>query len=105
VVEEARRLLGSDGAHLTRMSEAGTFLVPVVVAGAVDAADQQWLLSTEFPLGGGINGLAAARGEPVWTSDYLADPRIPHEPEDIEVARRLGLSGMAAAPLRAPGAT
>jgi PAS domain S-box-containing protein len=35
--------------------------------------------------------------------DYLADPRIPHEPSDLEVARRLGLRGMAAAPLRAPG--
>ena len=103
VVEEAKRLLSSDGAHLTRMSESGTFLVPVVVAGAGEAADQAWLLSMEFPMGGGINGLAAARGEPIWTSDYLADPRIPHEPDDIEVARRLGLAGMAAAPLRAPG--
>ena len=31
VVEEARRLLGTDGAHLTRMGEDGTYLVPVVV--------------------------------------------------------------------------
>ena len=103
VVEEAKRLLGTDGAHLTRMSENGTFLVPVVVAGAGEAADQSWLLSMEFPLGGGINGLAAQRGEPVWTNDYLADPRIPHEPDDVAVAQRLGLCGMAAAPLRAPG--
>ena len=33
VVEESRRLLGSDGAHLTRMCEDGTYLVPVIVAG------------------------------------------------------------------------
>ena len=39
VVEEARRLLGTDGAHLTRMSDDGTYLVPVVVAGAMDADD------------------------------------------------------------------
>ena len=103
VVEEAKRLLTSDGAHLTRLSESGTFLTPVVVAGAGEAADQDWLLSMEFPLGNGINGLAAERGEPVWTSDYRDDPRIPHEPEDVEVAERLGLTGMAAAPLRAPG--
>ena len=32
-----------------------------------------------------------------------ADPRIPHERDDDEVAGRLGLCGMAAAPLRAPG--
>ena len=44
----------------------------------------------EFPLGGGINGLAAERGEPVWTHDYTADPRIPHEGDDDEVADRPG---------------
>ena len=60
-------------------------------------------MGMRFPLGGGINGLAAQDGVPVWTSDYLADPRIPHEPDDQDVARRLGLVGMAAAPLRAPG--
>ncbi|MEX1170829.1 MAG: GAF domain-containing protein [Chloroflexota bacterium] len=103
VVEEAKRLLGTDGAHLTRMSETGTFLVPVEVAGAEEGVDQSWLLSMEFPLGGGINGLAAEAGAPVWTSDYLVDPRIPHELDDVTVAERLGLRGMAAAPLRAPG--
>jgi PAS domain S-box-containing protein len=74
----------------------------VVVAGAGEGVDQSWLLSMEFPLGGGINGLAARDGEPVWTRDYLADDRIPHEGDDDEVAERLGLRGMAAAPLRAP---
>ena len=103
VVDEARRLLGSDGAHLTRMSEDGTFLVPVVITGATDTETRGWLLGMEFPLGGGINGLAAERGEPVWTSDYASDARVPHEPDDTEAAARLGLCGMAAAPLRAPG--
>jgi PAS domain S-box-containing protein len=110
VVEEARRLLGSDGAHLTRMSETGTYLVPVVVAGSAEAADQgsaeadrSWLMSKRFPIGGGINGLAAERGEPVWTNDYLADARIPHDADDVLVAERLGLYAMAAAPLQAPG--
>ena len=56
-----------------------------------------------FPLGGGINGLAAEQRVPVSTIDYLADPRIPQEPDDVAVAERLGLRGMAAAPLRAPG--
>jgi PAS domain S-box-containing protein len=103
VVEEARRLLGTDGAHLTRMSEDRRYLVPAVVAGASDKGDRAWLLSMRFPLGGGINGLAAQRGEAIWTSDYLADPRIPLEPDDVVVAERLALRGMAAAPLRAPG--
>ena len=43
VVEESRRLLGSDGAHLTRMSDDGTYLVPVIVAGGMDADTEAWL--------------------------------------------------------------
>ncbi len=103
VVEEAKRLLGTDGAHLTRMSDDATYLVPVVVAGGADPEFVAWLKGMQFPLGGGINGLAALERTPVSTVDYLLDDRIPQEPEDIEVARRLGLRGMAAAPLRAPG--
>jgi PAS domain S-box-containing protein len=103
VVEETRRLLRSDGAHLTRMSEDRTFVAPVIVAGGMDDATRDWLTRQEFPLDGGINGLAAGRGEPVWTEDYRTDPRIPREPEDLEVAERLGLRGMAAVPLRASG--
>jgi len=102
VVEESRRLLRSDGAHLTRISDDRTYLVPVIVAGGMDADTEGWLKTMQFPLGGGINGLAAAEVRPVWTSDYAADPRIPHEPDDELAADRLGLRAMAAAPLRAP---
>ncbi|TMQ69037.1 MAG: PAS domain S-box protein, partial [Candidatus Eisenbacteria bacterium] len=102
VVEESRRLLGSDGAHLTRMSDDGTYLVPVIVAGGMDVATEAWLKQMTFPLGGGINGLAAEEARPIWTHDYPADPRIPHDPGDDEAAERLGLRAMAAAPLRAP---
>ena len=102
VVEDARRLLRSDGAHLTRMSEDRTFVIPVVVAGGSDDATSGWLVGGRFPINGGINGLAAGSGQPVWTEDYLLDERIPHEPDDIETAERLGLRGMAAVPLRAP---
>jgi PAS domain S-box-containing protein len=57
----------------------------------------------QFPVGGGINGLAASTGAPVSTDDYLVDPRIPHTPDDQAVALRLGLRRMAAAPLRGLG--
>ena len=103
VVEESRRLLRSDGAHLTRMSESGSHLVPVIVAGGMDAPTEAWLKRLTFPLGGGINGLAAREGRATWTSDYRTDPRIPHDPDDVVVAERLDLGAMAAAPLRAPG--
>jgi PAS domain S-box-containing protein len=101
VVEEAQRLLGSDGAHLTRMADDGSHLVPVVVAGA-DPVLAEWIKTQEFPIGGGINGLAAERIEPVWTADYVADSRIPLDEDDLLTAGRLALRGMAAAPLRAP---
>jgi PAS domain S-box-containing protein len=102
VVDESRRLLRSDGAHLTRMSEDGTYLVPLIVAGGMDADTETWLKQMQFPLGQGINGLAAEEVQPIWTYDYAMDPRIPHEPEDDAAAERLGLRAMASAPLRAP---
>ena len=102
VVEAARRLIGSDGAHLTLMSEDGSYLRPTVVVGGNPAWSEEWLSQLEFPVDGGINGLAAGSGEVVATEDYLVDPRIPHEEEDQGVALRLQLRGMAAAPLRGP---
>ena len=103
VVDAARRLLKADGAHLTRLAPSGAYLIPAVVADDADAETRKWLIGMRFPLGGGINGLAAQEGVPIWTSDYSSDPRIPHDEGDESVARRMGLVGMAAAPLRAPG--
>ena len=102
VVEDARRLLRSDGAHLTRMSDDRTYVYPVVVAGGMDAETRGWLVESRFPINGGINGLAAGSGQAVWTEDYLIDERIPHGPDDLDTAGKLGLRGMAAVPLRAP---
>jgi PAS domain S-box-containing protein len=102
VVDSARRLLGSDGAHLTLMDGSGSFLHPTVVVGGNEAWTEEWLSQLEFPVNGGINGLAAGGGQVVWTEDYLVDDRIPHEPDDQAVAERLELRGMASAPLRGP---
>src|SRR5215210_3912751 len=86
VVDAARRLIGSDGAHLTLMSDERQFLRPTVVVGGNAAWTEDWLSQLEFPVNGGINGLAAGSGEVVSTEDYLVDPRIPHEEEDQAVA-------------------
>jgi PAS domain S-box-containing protein len=102
IVDAARRLIGSDGAHLTLMQPGGRLLRPSVVVGGNPAWTEDWLSKLEFPIDGGINGLAAGRGEVIHTEDYLIDPRIPHEPADQSVAERLALRGMAAAPLLAP---
>lgn len=102
VVDAARRLLGSDGAHLTTLVADTRILRPIAVAGGLDAETGAWLRTQEFPIPGGINGLAAEVGHAVWSEDYDVDPRIPHEPDDNAVARRLGLRGVAVAPLRIP---
>jgi PAS domain S-box-containing protein len=102
IVDDSRRLLGSDGAHLTRMSDDGSHVVPVVVSGGITKDSGAWLKQQRFPVNAGINGLAAGRGEAVWTTDYAADERIPHERDDLDTAARMGLRGMAAAPLRSP---
>lgn len=102
IVDDSRRLLHADDAHLTLLAENGEFLSPAVLAGGTDAATREWLATMEFPLGGGINGLAASERRVFWTPDYLADERIPQTPEDREVAMRMGLGAMAAAPLRGP---
>jgi len=91
--------LASDGAHLTRLDEEGSALIPEVVAGG-DRKMSDWVKTQRFPLGEGINGIAARDATPVWTEDYLTDQRIPLEKDDIATANRLGLRGMAAAPLR-----
>ncbi len=102
VVDAAKRLIESDGAHLTLMEPGGRFLRPTVVVGGNAAWTEDWLAELEFPLNDGINGLAAGQDRVIATEDYIVDPRIPHEPGDQQVAQRLELRGMASAPLRGP---
>ena len=102
VVDAAQRLIGSDGAHLSLMLPDGSALRPSVMVGEGVKVDDEWLAGLTFPVNGGINGLAAGGGNVVDTEDYLTDPRIPHEGSDQAVAERLGLRGMASAPLRGP---
>ena len=49
IVDESRRLLGADGAHLTLMSDTGDFLVPAVMADTTDAATTAWLGAMRVP--------------------------------------------------------
>ncbi|HKO32959.1 MAG TPA: GAF domain-containing protein [Candidatus Limnocylindria bacterium] len=102
VVDGAQRLIGSDGAHLTLRDSDAPILRPHVITGGMDDATRAWLAKQELPIGGGMNGIAAEQGAPVWTNDYLVDPRIPHTEDDQAVAGLMGLRGMAVAPLRAP---
>ncbi len=103
VVDMASDLLGSDGAHLTLMTDQRDSLVPMAMAGHTDPEIRAWLHSRRFPLGGGINGLAALTREAVWTEDYVDDDRWPHDPDDDSV-EMLELGAVIVAPLLGPGA-
>ena len=85
------------------MSESRTFLARSWSSAAPTSRRTTGCASQEFPIDGGINGLAAGQGRVVWTPNYALDPRIPRDDDDLDVAERLGLGAMAAAPLRAPG--
>jgi PAS domain S-box-containing protein len=103
VVDAARRLLGSDGAHIALMESGGHELRPSVMAGGTDERLRRWFSRLRFPVGGGINGLAARDGCTVANLDNRVDPRKPPGDDDQRGAKRMGLRGMAAAPRRAPG--
>ena len=49
VVDAAKRLIESDGAHLTLMEPGGRFLRPTVVVGGNAAWTEDWLAELEFP--------------------------------------------------------
>jgi PAS domain S-box-containing protein len=103
VVEHARRLTGSDGAHLTLRVEGGPDLQPFVMAGANDEESRAWLRSIRLEPGSGTNALAAELGEPIWTSDFRVDPRLPHGPGGGTAARRMSMIAIAAVPMHGAG--
>ena len=56
----------------------------------MDEETEDWLKQMEFPLGGGINGLAAEEIQPIWTDDYAdrsADPARDGGPGGRRAAR------------------
>jgi PAS domain S-box-containing protein len=99
IVEHARRLTASDGAHLTLRIEGTPDLQPYVMAGATDDESRTWLRDIRLEPGSGTNALAAALGEPVVTSDFRLDPRLPHGPGYGTAAGRMAMTAIAAVPM------
>ena len=102
VVEHARRLTGSDGAHLTLRIEGSPDLRPYVMTGLSDAESREWLRDIRLEPGSGTNALAAELGEPVLTSDFRVDPRLPHGPGYGTAAGRMQMIAIAAVPMHGP---
>ena len=102
IVEHARRLTGSDGAHLTLRANEGPDLQPYVMAGVTDEASRAWLRGIRLEPGSGTNALAAELGESVWTPDFRVDPRLPHGPGYGSAAGRMSMIAIAVVPMHGP---
>ncbi|HXI44998.1 MAG TPA: GAF domain-containing protein [Candidatus Acidoferrales bacterium] len=107
VADEACRLIGADGAHLTLLADDGATLVPAVVAGGSDPASAAWLTTSRFSLGSGLHGRAAATREVLWTDDSLRDrdqseDGRPHTRNRRLPPGRAAIRAVAVAPLNAP---
>ncbi len=92
-LEEAVRLLRADG---------GMVYVSAAGVGGREARDGELRLIIDAGLDAeGITGRAARLGRPVWTGDYLNDPRFVHREALDAFARSNGIRSAMAAPIAA----
>jgi GAF domain-containing protein/ActR/RegA family two-component response regulator len=73
------------------------------IASAGDAGAQQWI-GRSLPRGAGVAGLAIAQGRPIWSPNFLLDPRITVPEWVVERIREGGYRAAAGVPLMAQGA-
>jgi GAF domain-containing protein len=101
-LEAARRDLGVRRTALFWLDDDSGRLTCVATAGA--GGTEGWIGET-LATGVGMAGRAVKEGRPVWTTDLLADPRVPIAPWLRERLVQEGLRVVAAAPVRIDGAT
>ncbi|WNV87081.1 GAF domain-containing protein [Umezawaea sp. Da 62-37] len=97
VVGQARRLLGVDLTYLALVEDDH---LRIDIA---DGALTPHLLGLSIPLDTGIAAAVVARGEPVWTADYRADPDISHDAGADRAATAENIRGLLGVPLGAHG--
>jgi GAF domain-containing protein len=97
----ARAHVGVRRTALFWLDEASGRLVCVATDGVGGA--EGWVGET-LATGVGMAGRAVKEGRPVWTSDLLADPRVPIAPWLRERLVAEGLRTVSAAPIRIEGA-
>jgi hypothetical protein len=98
----ARAALGVRRAALFWLDDASSRLTCVATVG--EGEEDHWVGQT-LAAGLGMAGRAVMEDRPVWTSDLLADPRVPIAPWLRERLVAEGLRTVAAAPVRLDGAT
>jgi GAF domain-containing protein len=83
--------------------ESGRLACVTTATGDGGAGPEGWVGQT-LAVGVGMAGRAVKEGRPVWTSDLLADPRVPIAPWLRDRLAEEGLRVVAAAPVRVDGA-
>src|SRR5262245_66113784 len=101
-LEAARQELGVRRTALFWLDDTSGRLACVATAGA--AGSEGWIGET-LATGVGMAGRAVKEGRPVWTSDLLADPRVPSAPWLRDRMVQEGLRAVTAVPVRIEGAT
>ena len=76
IVERARSLIGTDLSYITLLdAEAGCVRMRVAAGNHTSE-----FMAIVLPLGAGLGGTVARDVRPIYTSDYLNEPSIAHEP-------------------------
>ena len=96
----AREDLGVRRTALFWLDDDSGRLACVTTASADDAAGPERWVGQTLAAGVGMAGRAVKEGRPVWTSDLLADLRVPVAPWLRDRLEQEGLCVVAAAPVR-----
>ena len=97
-VDEARRLLESDGARIDLLED--DTLTWAYASGATSTQTRAEGRDMTFKVGEGVAGIAVQQGRTFLTDDYLADARFPHIDQSDELVERTGYVSVLAAPMR-----
>ncbi|MEU7717250.1 helix-turn-helix domain-containing protein [Streptomyces tibetensis] len=99
-VPRRARLLLKAGVAYILMDHADAEGGSGTVVESADGNATPLFVGLKVPADSGLGGMVRARQAPFWTSDYLADPGIPHEDGIDEVIRAEGLRAVLGVPLR-----
>ena len=98
-VEEAARLLDTDGAMVYLLDPETQILRFGFDAGIHNERTRRWLRRIRLPIGTGMLGRAVADRAVVITDDYVNDDAFPHAPDPDRVVEDVGIRSMVVAPL------
>ena len=95
IVDRARTLIGTDLSYITLLDRENRCVRMRVATGARTPG----FMDIVLPLGAGLGGVVARDVQPIYTSDYLNDPRFEHDPQVDRAVRLEGIRSILGVPL------